>query len=180
MTLADLSSIGSFVSGIAVLISLVYLSLQIRQNTKHSRALIQQGRAARIADTALRLAEFHDAEGFDKCFDGLPDVTPAELRRFFHVARAIFISAEDSYFQHRQGLLDDIAFASFEAGLRNGFGAKGLGLAWKVTGAMYEPEFRAYVDRTLGDLKVRGPADRVSQWRAAIDQLDRESTANAA
>lgn len=180
MSLADLASIGSFVSGIAVLISLVYLSLQIRQNTKHSRALIQQGRAGRIADTALRLAEFRDAEGFDKCFDGLPDVTPAELRRFFHVARAVFISAEDSYFQHRQGLLDDIAFASFEAGLKNGFGAKGLGIAWKVTGAMYEPEFRAYVDRTLGDLKVRGPSDRVLQWHTAINEMDRDAAVSGA
>jgi hypothetical protein len=41
MSLSDLASIGSFVSGAAVLVSLVYLRLQIRQNTRHSQALIQ-------------------------------------------------------------------------------------------------------------------------------------------
>jgi hypothetical protein len=37
MSLADLASLGSFISGIAVLVSLVYLAQQIRQSTKHSR-----------------------------------------------------------------------------------------------------------------------------------------------
>ena len=177
MSLADLAALGSFVSGVAVLISLVYLSLQIRQNTKHSRALIQQGRAARIADTALRLAEFPDAEGFDKCFEGRADVTAGEVRRFLQVARAVFISAEDSYFQHRQGLLDDIAFESFEAGLRNGLGSKGIGAAWKLTRGMYEPEFQAYVDRTLGDLNAGIATDRIAQWRDAIGAFERGDAA---
>jgi hypothetical protein len=174
MSLADLSAIGSFVSGVAVVISLVYLSLQIRQNTKHSRALIQQGRAARIADTALRLAEIPDSAGFDKCFEGQADITPVELRRFSHVARAIFVSAEDSYFQHRHGLLDDIAFESFEASLRNGMGSKGLGMAWKLTRNMYEPEFQAYVDRTMSELKAVSPTERIAQWRAAAGELKTE------
>jgi len=175
MSLADLASLGSFVSGVAVLISLVYLSLQIRQNTKHSRALVQQGRAARIADTALRLAELPDESGFDKCFMGQSDVTPAELRRFLNVARAIFISAEDSYFQHRHGLLDDVSFASFEASLKNGMGSSGLGAAWKLTNGMYEPEFRAYVERTMGDLNLAAPQDRITQWRSIVESAARGS-----
>src|SRR5450432_1219612 len=42
MSLADLASIGSFISGLAVLISLIYLSLQIRQNTLAQRATAHQ------------------------------------------------------------------------------------------------------------------------------------------
>jgi len=176
MSLADLASIGGFVSGVAVLISLVYLSLQIRQNTKHSRALIQQGRAARIADTALRLAEFGDASGFDKCFVGSLDVTQPELRRFLNVARAIFVSAEDSYFQHREGLLDEIAFQSFEASLKSGMGSLGLAAAWKLTRTMYEPEFQSYVDKTMGDLSenVR-TQNRPAMWVQVIGDLTTKS-----
>ena len=33
MTLSDLASVGSFISGVAVLVSLIYLSLQARQST---------------------------------------------------------------------------------------------------------------------------------------------------
>ena len=57
MSLSDLASIGSFVSGIAVLASLIYLSLQVSQNTKHSRALIQQGRVTGITTNYLTMAD---------------------------------------------------------------------------------------------------------------------------
>jgi hypothetical protein len=45
MSLSDLASISNLVSSVAVLASLVYLAQQIRQNTKHTRTLIQQGRS---------------------------------------------------------------------------------------------------------------------------------------
>ena len=64
MTLTDLASLGSFVSAVAVVISLIYLALQVRQNTRHSQALIQQGRAARISDAALKIAELRADDGF--------------------------------------------------------------------------------------------------------------------
>src|SRR5580765_5709256 len=94
MSLSDLASIGSLVSGLAVLVSLIYLGLQTHQNAKHSRALIQQGRAARVADTALRIAELRDSDGIDKCFTGARDVSPKDLARFINICRAIFMSAE--------------------------------------------------------------------------------------
>ena len=34
MSLSDLASLGSFVSGVAVLVSLIYLALQVRQPKK--------------------------------------------------------------------------------------------------------------------------------------------------
>jgi hypothetical protein len=43
MTLSDLASIGSLVSGVAVLVSLVYLSSQVRQTEKNQRALMESG-----------------------------------------------------------------------------------------------------------------------------------------
>jgi hypothetical protein len=48
MTLSDLASIGSLVSGTPVTASLIYLALQTHQDAKHTKALIHQGRAARI------------------------------------------------------------------------------------------------------------------------------------
>jgi hypothetical protein len=43
MTLSDLSSIVGVISGLAVLGSLVYLSLQNRQMERNQRALMNQG-----------------------------------------------------------------------------------------------------------------------------------------
>jgi hypothetical protein len=173
MSLSDLASIATFVSGVAVLVSLVYLSQQIRQNTKHSRALIQQGRAARIADSAFRLAELRANDEMEKCFQGDANVSGKDVGRFLNIARAIFISAEDSYFQHREGLLDGMAFASFEASVRSGMGSAGIAAGWMLTREMYEPEFRAYIDRMLGDLNVvrDGTNRSLENWKAALASM---------
>ncbi len=107
---------------------------QTHQNAKHSRALIQQGRAARITDTALRIAELRDSNGIDGCFQGTRDVSAKDLARFTNICRAIFISAEDSFLQHEQGLLDETAFESFETSVRAGMGAPGVAAGWIIRG----------------------------------------------
>ncbi|MEJ0026188.1 MAG: hypothetical protein WDN01_09190 [Rhizomicrobium sp.] len=169
MTLTDLASIGSFVSGVAVIVSLVYLSLQIRQNTKHSQALIQQGRAARISETALALTELAASEGMERCFEGSAEVSSNDVRRFLFLCRAIFISAEDSFFQNQQGLLDGAMFESFESSMRSGMGSPGIAAAWRMTRDMYEPQFRDYVDRTMGDLTGQADDARsLARWKSVI------------
>src|SRR5258708_991482 len=50
MTLSDFATFSTAISGLAVTASLIYLALQTHQNSKHSRALIQQGRAAQFQD----------------------------------------------------------------------------------------------------------------------------------
>jgi hypothetical protein len=174
MTLSDIASIGSLVSGVAVLLSLIYLGIQTRQNVRHSQALIQQGRAARISDTSLRLTELRADDGINKCFEGSPDVSQQDVARFLFLCRSIFVSAEDSYFQHKQGLLDDMVFASFESSVKNGMGARGLAAGWILTANMYEPEFREYMNRINGD--IHNP-DSVSSrglaaWKSTIASLD--------
>lgn len=57
MTLSDLASIGSFVSGVAVVITLVMLLLQMRQTDRNQRAAMQLGRATRGTDVLTRLID---------------------------------------------------------------------------------------------------------------------------
>src|SRR5881296_316469 len=103
MSLSDLASIGSLVSGVAVLISLIYLTLQVRQAGRSQRALMQQGRANRVADTCLRIAEPGLSRVFNKAMSGDDNLTPEELEQFMNICRAGFLSGEDSFLQHRSG-----------------------------------------------------------------------------
>ena len=176
MTLSDLASIGSLVSGVAVMASLIYLAQQTRQNVRHSQALVQQGRAARIADTALRLAELRESDAIDRCFEGSLEVSAKDVARFLFVCRAIFVSAEDSFFQHQQGLLDDMAFESFESSIKGGMGVGGIAAAWLMTAGMYEPQFRDYMNRMIGDLKApsAGVQRGLDRWKEAVAAVSRE------
>jgi hypothetical protein len=57
MSLSDLASLGSFASGLAVTVTLIFLVIQTRQANRNQRALMQQGRAASQVDLLLRYSE---------------------------------------------------------------------------------------------------------------------------
>ena len=138
MTLSDLASIGSLISGVAVLISLVYLGLQMRQSARHSQALIQQGRASRTMEILTRWAEFDWSDGMDACLNGSPDVNARDLRRFISLMRAYFVNYEDSFIQHSEGLLEGAAFANVEAALRTTMTGPGHRAAWQVVRGAFD------------------------------------------
>lgn len=54
MTLSDLAALGSFISGIAVVISFVFLTIQLRQNTQSLRR--SEGNASQAQISAFRLS----------------------------------------------------------------------------------------------------------------------------
>lgn len=167
MSLSDLASLGSFVSGFAVLASLIYLSLQIRQNTKHSRALIQQGRAARICQTLSDMAELDWTDGLEACFAGEPRVSPQDLRKFNFIARTYFVSAEDSFLQHQEGLMDHEVFDGFEGSMRAGLAASpGFRKAWKISRLSYVPAFREYIDKLAVEAKASDMQPALASWIA--------------
>ena len=89
MSLSDLASIGSLVSGVAVLISLIYLALQVRQAEKNQRAIAAAGRAARSADTLLRMADPGSVDAYWLGGDGDETITETELRQFLLIFQAV-------------------------------------------------------------------------------------------
>jgi hypothetical protein len=170
MTLSDLASIGTLISGLAVLASLIYLGLQVRQNTNHSRALIQQGRAARNAEFNLRLAEFDFSDGIDKCFAGDPDVSDRDLRRYLFLTRANVLSFEDSFLQHREGLMEGPAFEHFQRVVQIAMHGHGFRAAWKLMRPTFGSDFGAYMDKLASEAVGRIAPSQLALWKVAIDE----------
>jgi hypothetical protein len=79
MSLSDLASLGSFVSGFAVLVTLVLLLLQMRQSNQNQRALMSQGNIDRIGNILRWLAEPHIADLDFRAREGETKFTNHEL-----------------------------------------------------------------------------------------------------
>jgi hypothetical protein len=118
MTLSDLASLGSFVSGMAVMVSFVFLALQIRQSNRNQRALMQQGRAGRAWEGAFRVADPALSAVFYKGLRRPDDLSADELDQFLSICRAAFLSGEDSFLQYKSGLLDRTAYGSLARSMR--------------------------------------------------------------
>jgi hypothetical protein len=113
MSLSDLAAIGSLISGVAVLISLIYLARQMRQNTKHTRALIQQGRVERISNQQLKFAESDLAASW-LVANGIKATPEAvQQRQFEQQCIVYFVGWDDTFSQYQEGLVSEEQFARF-------------------------------------------------------------------
>jgi len=117
MTLSDLASIATVVSGVAVLVSLIYLSLQTRQNTKHTRALLWQGAAERGVNLSLSLADEKLAAAFIKQNGQEPTPDAIAERQFYLQCTALYIQYDDMFTQWDDGLVSEEQFLRFRASM---------------------------------------------------------------
>ncbi len=118
MSLSDLASLGSFVSGFAVLTSLIYLALQVRQTERNQQISIRHSRISRIVELQVALADPAVADAWLHGSGSPQEITQTELSQFINLCRALFFHFEDSFYQRGEGLLNDEAFETVVAGAR--------------------------------------------------------------
>jgi hypothetical protein len=170
VSLSGAAAVASIVSSAAVAVSLVYLAIQVRQAEKNQRALMQQARADRASDAALRLADPKLSPIWEKGLQTPQDLTPDELGPFLMMCRMSALSAEDTFLQHRAGLMEEAAYTSFVAGLRNiSMAYPGLRASWRMSRRQYGAEFVAFMDKIMS-ATPSAPVDRMAQWKAAIQE----------
>ncbi len=171
MSLADLASIGTLLSGAAVVVLLIYLGYQIRQNTHHQRASMQQGRAARTVELLLRTSEPDAVRALLRGRAGNADIAPEELEQFLRMTTAVFISFEDGYVLRRTGMLDAATIAGDDAALAHHILPwPGYQIAWQMLKAGMQPDFQIYVDGLLRNTAAMPSTDRLTRWKALVAQ----------
>jgi hypothetical protein len=168
MSLADLAEIGSFISALAVLGSLVYLSRQLSQADRNQQATIRAARIDRIISILMTTADATLVDASTKGPHGAGDLTDQQVRQFITYAQARLYNAEDSFYQHKEGLLNDVSFAHVEGGLRISLSQPGFRAVYKRQRPGYGADFVAFADRLLAETQIAPPVDIAAQWRADV------------
>jgi hypothetical protein len=169
MSLSDLASLGSFVSGIAVLLSLIYLALQVRQTKRNQQIAIRHSRASRIVDLQLALADPAVAAAWLHGSGSPQEITQTELSQFTNLCRALFFHFEDSFYQREEGLLNDDAFETVVAGARLSARSPGWRAAWKMARPNFGGPFLAFMDGVVAASALEPPVDlSLAAWKVAF------------
>jgi hypothetical protein len=179
MTLSDLSSIGSLVSGLAVLASLVYLGRQVKQTEKNQQATIRQARIYRAVALMMGKLDPSVAEAVSRGTAGDDDISALQFSQFTAYAEAYFLHAEDTYYQHDAGLLDDAAYETFVAYQNYAFTQKGLRAQWKRQRAGFGGRFAEFMDKLLSTTRPDAAIDALARWKADIAADEQESSADS-
>jgi hypothetical protein len=151
MTLADFASLGTTISGLAVTASLIYLALQVHQNTKHTRALILQGRASRVVSIQFAAMQTDIAEAVIAAGGVEPTKENVRKMQFRMMLNTYLNSFEESWSQYRHGLLEDDGYRSLRENIARLFAQPGFRPEWekrKTPGS----EFTKFVDAIISEL----------------------------
>ncbi len=169
MSLSDLAALGSFVSGVAVLVSLIYLALQVRQTKRNQQISIRHSRASRIVELQLALADSAVAAAWLHGSWSPQEITPTEVSQFMSLCRALFFHFEDSFYQREEGLLNDDAFETVVAGVRLSARSPGWRAAWKLARPNFGGRFLDFMDGIVARSAAEPPTDlSLEAWKAAF------------
>lgn len=167
MDLDSLAKIGEFVGGIFVVISLIYLAYQLRQNTQSLRAENYARLLDRMSTLQSRLAV--DEELHHLFMVGAEDparLSPAERLRFSWALYELFGTGEFMYHQSLDKTLPPLVWARWEATIGWWLSHPGMRAGWAAKPAPLAADFEAFGDELIRHDRFDSAA--VGRWRAFV------------
>jgi hypothetical protein len=163
-------AVATLVGNVTLVITLLFVGLQVRQAERNQRALMQQGRADRIGQQSIQVAASRElAHVFNTGMFEPQKLTREEFAQYLLIGRALFVSAEDSFLQHKEGMLDATAFHSQTTGLRRMMiiwpGARAL---WRIMATQYGEDFRHHMDEIVRAAAQQPAPDLFTAWQVQV------------
>lgn len=155
MSLADLASL---TSSVAVLVSLIFLGLQIRQSNRNQRSLMQQGRSTRNVDLLCRLGDPKVSEVFVRVAKA-EELSDVDYFVLYGYMASVFWSYEDCFLQFRSGMLDAASWESDVATLKRLLSNPAYRAVWRAARGAGGEEYKAFLDGLAAEAKHTPPAN---------------------
>jgi hypothetical protein len=169
--LSELADIGELVGGVAVVASLIYLALQVRQNTRAVRGSTLHLNTDLWASVFLRLPDQETAQAYIAGMSGRADIKPLHYTQFFFICKAMFLALEDQFYQAREGTLDGEIYAAYErATAAQLLAFRGFRLWWAQTRSTFSVSFVERIDGLLTRTPEEDPGAFIQEWRALAEK----------
>src|SRR6185503_20617565 len=147
MNLQVIVALAQIVSALAVLLTLVALSISIRQNTRSQKALVVDSLAAAI--TSINVPAMESPVLGSALSKATADWSSAsrEERMLAHFFLFSFFKLlENAWYQQKAGILDQAQWVGWETMLRKYYHAEGVQRAWwPARKNSYSPEFQKFL-----------------------------------
>ncbi len=159
MTWETAGIFAEIIAAIAVLVSLWYLAIQLKQNTELQRAELE-------VQLGLTWAELHDnmiqrpnlARAYDLAAESWEEISDEDVREYIWFVAKSFHILEGMFRQHQRGLLTDDVWAPYERFIFGILQIEAVLGWWQCDGSLTSKEFQTHVDNLL-----RNPPE--TSWR---------------
>lgn len=179
MDLQALGAIGEFVGGLAVIATLIYLAIQIRQNTNWLRSsVLASATEAYLAFNHLLGSNPAAARVFQVGLEDFERLSDDERRQFIILLRAFVASAQALFLQYRRGALDPTVWESFRDSVLVLVQIPHVRAWWESRRMVFFEEFRRAIDEATPIQPPPLAAEVISRMLAATqEQRHEEGTA---
>ena len=158
----DLGALGEFIASIVVLVTLVYLSVQVRQGNRHAKAQTRQ-RMVEQAQTELYALVENDvlADSFSK----KGQLSPTEQAKLNYFLASAMRQREWEWFQYQDGTIDRKVYEAYHGVVRIHLGSPRGRRWWDSVGkTAFDPDFVYAVDSLLQESEPSTYFEDVGKW----------------
>jgi hypothetical protein len=171
MNLQAWADISTLVSGGAVLASVLYLAVQVRQGARHQRGAIGHGRSQHIQSLIQSVSGSPAlAETILKGWAGDPSLDRVAYTQFYWFVFAIFVAFEDTFLQYREGMIGKPVFNSARKATTFHLSQPGSRAVWQIARGSFDDGFVAYMDELMGATPPRLSGDSWEVWKSLVAQ----------
>ncbi len=150
MTIQDWGAIGELVGGVAVIVTLIYIALQIRQNTRTIRLSTGYSNTKEFRDMFAALAENSGlSELIHKAANDATSISGAEKMRFYSFNNNFTRACENAYIQSTQGVLDPKHWAGMKRMMIDFTHMPGFREYWLNRKHWHSEDFQHFMDAEI-------------------------------
>jgi len=164
MSWEAINAVSQLVSSIAVVLSVLYLGIQVHRSTRVAKLATQDAAATALRDVTKPLMENAELERIWRIgLEDLSALSTEDRARFFHAAYQFLKAFETIHFHYVYGLMDRQLWEGWRGLLQHYVAAPGMAHYWRLRPEVFSERFRKFVNaleppteqRTVGNLFER-------------------------
>ena len=146
--LQDYALIAEIVGAIAVVISLIYVGLGVRQNTDAIQVANHQALVAMDMEKNSWLRDPNFAAIYDKAREDMSNLSTIEFRQYSTFIADTLNAWEFAFITHNNGAMDDTIWNGWDGFYRSEIETEGYRQFWE-NNPTFSPDFSSYVNSII-------------------------------
>jgi hypothetical protein len=151
-------AIGELIGALGVMITVVYLALQVRGNTRSVRGSVYDSLATSLEHLNRPLVENADlARALAAVTENWSAASEDDRFRVVHFYSAAFKLFENVYYQWRQGLIEDELWQGWRRLMLTYFWSPGVQMWWPTRRGAYAESFARFLEQSERGMPLATP-----------------------
>ena len=149
-----IGAVGEILGALAVLLSLLYLAVQIRQNTASIKSSTFQNAISSISQVSLGIATDDDSSRIAQAtFEGeIGDLTERDRFRVGLLLTGLFRNYENFWFQYESGVMEEHVWRGVRSAMLGYYRLPNVQNWWNQRSSIFSPKFVEFL-ATLDEME---------------------------